>query len=77
MNLPLTGWISTFILSDSEGNMEGMLFELAFVSLLVRSEVFFMRRTINRVLLVERRSLGHGDGEFIVFEPMLVFSEIV
>ena len=40
------------------------------------SEGCVMGRTINRVLLLERKSLGHIDGEFFVFEPELVFSRI-
>ena len=71
------GQISTSILSDSDGEVEGLFFGLASTILVVGSEGFVMGGAINRVLLLERRSLEHGDGEFFIFEPELIFSRIV
>ena len=44
--------------------------------MVVGIEGFVMGRIINRFLLLERISLGHGDGEVLDFEPELVLSMI-
>ena len=44
--------------------------------MVIESEGFVMGRIINRFLLLERISLGHGDGEVLDFEPELVLSMI-
>ena len=69
MNPPRTGWISNSILSDREGERGFICLPLA--RFLVGVRGFMTGR------LWEKGSLGYNDGEFVEFNPILVFSDIV